>query len=81
MQAIWSPDSTSIEMWVPTVGWNPQFTGLDRVRCANLYRGAVRKGCSVKEAEALALQKTWALRLGIVYGVAEERRMRTVFGV
>jgi hypothetical protein len=80
MQPVWSFDSTTIEMWAPTSGWNPQFTGRDRMVCARLYVHAVRRGCGTKEAEALAQQKTWAMRLGVTYAPAAERRLRVVFG-
>lgn len=81
MQPIWSPDSLSLDMWAPTTGWSPQFTGKDRLICANLYAHALRKGCSAREAEALALQKTWKLRAELMYLPAAERRLRAVFGV
>jgi hypothetical protein len=80
MQPYWSPDSTKIEMWIPTSGWNPQFTAKDRMACVALYMHAIRKGCDVREAEALALQQTWKMRLDVTYPVPAERRLRAVFG-
>jgi hypothetical protein len=47
--------------------------------CANLYIHAKEKGCTPREAEALALQETWKARLGVVYPPAAERRARIVF--
>ncbi len=80
MQPVWLHDSSSIEMWAPTSGWNPQFTAHDRLVCARLFLHAKEKGCGAREAEALALQKTWALRLGVGYAPTAERQMRAVFG-
>ena len=70
-----------IELWSPSVGWNPQFTEKDRAFCAALWAHGKRRGLSNDEAEALALMRTWALRCGghLHYTPAQERRMATVY--
>jgi hypothetical protein len=47
--------------------------------CTSLYMHALRKGCASREAEALALQQTWKMRLHVTYAPAAERRLRAVF--
>ncbi len=78
---VWSFAKAGVELWSPSVGWNPQFTDRDRAFCAALWAHGKRRGLSNDEAEALALMRTWAQRCGghLRYTPAQERRMATVY--
>jgi hypothetical protein len=78
---VWSFAKAGVELWSPSVGWNPQFTEKDRAFCAALWAHGKRRGLSNDEAEALALMRTWAQRCGghLRYTPAQERRMAAVY--
>ena len=75
---------TGIELWSPSVGWNPQFTDKDRTFCAALWAHGKQRGLSNDEAEAMALMRTWSARgmrngSHLCYSPAQERRMAALF--
>ena len=80
---MWSFANPKVELWSPSVGWNPQFTGRDRALCAALWAHGRKRGLGA-EAESLALMRTWAVwgaRNGghLRYTGAQDRRMAAVF--
>jgi hypothetical protein len=81
---VWSFGQPKVELWSPSVGWNPQFADKDRVFCAALWAHGVRRGLTNDEAEAMALMRTWAAwgaRNGghLRYTPAQERRLASIF--
>ena len=81
---MWSFSESKVELWSPSVGWNPQFAERDRVFCAALWAHGLKRGLSNDEAEAMALMRTWlawGARNGghLRYTPAQERRLATLF--